>query len=133
MFTLTKIRYRISINNKNKLFIIKYIKKTLKFRIILKIKKVFLVKGEQLICRLKGWSLSMNRELIGKLMKNFLLRRLVFWFKVTGDKKSLWTTSKLLIRNRLHLLQVLLLKAREILRIRRQLVRKKFGKIRRAD
>ena len=132
MFTLTKILYGISINNRNKLFIIKYIKKTLKFRIILKIKKVFPVRGDQIICRLKGWSISMNRELIGKFMKNFLLLRLVVWFKVTGDKKSLWTTNKLLIRNKLHLLQVLLLKARELSRIRRQLVHKKFGKIRRA-
>jgi len=132
MFTLTKILHGISINNRNKLFIIKYIKKTLKFRIIFKIKKVFTARGDQIICRLKGWTLSMNRELIGKFILNFLLLRLVFWFKVTGDKKSVWTTSKLLIRNKLHLLQVLLLKARELSRIRRQLVHKKFGKIRRA-
>jgi len=132
MFTLTKILHGISINNRNKLFLINYIKKTLKFRIILKIKKVFTVRGDQIICRLKGWTLSMNRVLIVKFIKNFLLLRLVFWFKVTGDKKSLWTTSKLLIRNKLHLLQVLQLKARELSMIRRQLVHKKFGKIRRA-
>lgn len=66
MFTLMKILYRISISYKSKLFIIKYFKKTLIFRIISKIKKVFLVKGEQLICQRRGWTLSMNRELIAK-------------------------------------------------------------------
>ncbi len=66
-------------------------------------------------------------------MKNFLLRCLVVLSKVTGDKKSLKTISKLLIQNRLRLLQVLLLKVKGLMRIKRLLALKRLGKIRKMD